>query len=162
MMNSKSLNSMKRKAEVWLRQGVSPRRLALTLALGFAIGCLPVVGITTLLCAGLALALKLNLPAITAANYAVMPLQVLLIVPFVRLGGWLFTFGPRPSFSGVTLLHASPQALASQLVGLAGLALLAWLVTAIPAIAVMTFTLTPLLRRVPALSAAEASNAKSA
>ena len=53
--------------------------------------------------------------------------------------------------------HASSLAL-----GLAGLALLAWLVTAIPAIAVMTFTLTPLLRRVPALSTAEASNAKSA
>lgn len=157
---SKSLNSMKRKVEVWLRQGISPRRLALTLALGFAIGCLPVVGITTLLCVGLALGLKLNLPAITAANYAMMPLQVLLIVPFVRLGGWLFGLGPQASFSGVALLHASPQALAAQLGSLAGLALLAWLVTAIPAIAVMTFTFTPLLRRVPALSAAEASDTK--
>ena len=115
-MIDNSFNSMKRKAEVWLRQGVSPRRLALTLALGFAIGCLPVVGITTLLCAGLALALRLNLPAITAANYVVMPLQVALIVPFVRMGGWLFNFGARQSLSGVTL-HASPQALASQLAG---------------------------------------------
>ena len=74
---------------LWLRQGISPRRLALTLALGFAIGCIPVVGIPTLVCAALALALRLNLPAIQAANYAVMPLQLVLIVPFVRLGGWL-------------------------------------------------------------------------
>lgn len=46
----------------WLRQGMSPRRLALTLALGLAVGCIPVVGIPTLVCAALALTLRLNLP----------------------------------------------------------------------------------------------------
>ena len=87
-------NSIKRNATVWLRQGISPRRLALTLAFGFAIGCIPVVGIPTVLCAALALALGLNLPAIQAANYAAMPLQLILIVPFVRMGGWLFCLRP--------------------------------------------------------------------
>src|SRR5580693_10789122 len=95
-----SVGSINRNASLWLRQGISPRRLALTLALGFAIGCIPVVGIPTLVCAALALALRLNLPAIQAANYLVMPLQLLLIVPFVRLGGWLFASGanqaPKP------------------------------------------------------------------
>jgi uncharacterized protein (DUF2062 family) len=162
VMVSKSSNSIRLKAALWLRQGISPRRLALTLALGFAIGCLPVLGITSLLCTALALALRLNLPAIQAANYLVMPLQVLLIVPFVRLGSWLFTFGPRQSLSSITLLHTSPQALVSQLVSMAGLAVLAWLVTAIPAIALMTFTLTPLLRRVPALAAARTNDSKTA
>ena len=84
---------MKQKAASWLVQGITPRRLALTLALGFAIGCIPVVGIPTALCALLALALRLNLPAIQAANYLVMPLQLVLIVPFVRLGGWLLSSG---------------------------------------------------------------------
>ena len=79
----------KRKAALWLSQGITPLRLALTLALGFAIGCIPVIGIPTVLCAGLALALRLNLPAIQAANYAAMPLQLALIVPFVRLGRWI-------------------------------------------------------------------------
>ena len=79
----------KRNASLWLSQGISPRRLALTLALGFAVGCIPVVGIPTVLCAGLALVLRLNLPAIQMANYAAMPLQLILIVPFVRLGAWL-------------------------------------------------------------------------
>ena len=74
----------------WLRQGTSPRRLALTLALGFAIGCIPVVGIPTVLCAALAQAMRLNQPAIQAANYAAMPLQLFLIVPFVRFP--LFAF----------------------------------------------------------------------
>jgi uncharacterized protein (DUF2062 family) len=146
---------MKRNAVVWLRQGISPRRLALTLALGFAIGCIPVVGIPTVLCAGLALALKLNLPAIQAANYVVMPLQVALIVPFVRLGGWLFTFGSSRAVESGSLLHTSPLELLLRMGGLAGQAMLGWLVIALPAVALMTVTLTVVLRRVPAVAAAE-------
>ena len=146
---------MTRKAAVWLRQGISPRRLALTLALGFAIGCIPVVGIPTVLCAGLALALKLNLPAIQAANYAVMPLQVALIVPFVRLGGWLFTFGSSRAVESRPLLHTPPLELLLRMGGLAGQAMLGWLVIALPAVALMTVTLTLVLRRVPAVAAAE-------
>ena len=84
------VKTRKRQVAAWLRNGISPRRLALTLALGFAIGCLPVVGIPTALCVMVAMTLRLNMPAIQAANYAAMPLQVLLILPFVRLGGWLF------------------------------------------------------------------------
>jgi uncharacterized protein (DUF2062 family) len=153
-----SRESLKKKAALWLRQGVSPSRLALTLALGFAIGCIPVVGIPTVLCAGLALALRLNLPAIQAANYIAFPMQLLLIVPFVRLGGWLYHSGSRQTAMAGTLLHGSSLNLMSQLSGMAGHALLGWLVIAVPAVALMTATLTPLLRRVPALAAAEAGD----
>src|SRR5439155_11140630 len=83
---SKSFRAMRQKAEMWLRQGISPQRLALTLALGFAIGCIPVFGIPTAVCVVVALSLRLNMPAIQAANYAAMPFQVALIFPFVRLG----------------------------------------------------------------------------
>lgn len=155
---SKSLKSMKQKVAVALRQGISPARLALTLALGFAIGCIPVVGIPTLLCAGLALALRLNLPAIQAANYAAFPMQLLLIVPFVRLGGWIFPSGSRHAATAGTLLHGSSLNLMAQLSGMAGHALLGWLVIAVPAVVLITATLTPLLRRIPALAAAEAGD----
>jgi uncharacterized protein (DUF2062 family) len=148
--------SMKQSAADWLRQGISPRRLALTLALGFAIGCFPVVGIPTAMCALLALALRLNLPAIQAANYIVMPLQFLLIVPFVRLGGWLLASGPNQAAQAGSLLHASPINMLSGFGGMAGHAMLAWLVLAVPGVALMTFMLTMLLRRVPAFAAAEA------
>src|ERR1700722_16933181 len=148
-----SLCKVRDNAAGWLSQGISPRRLALTLALGIAIGCLPVFGITTALCAVLAVTLRLNLPALQAANYAVMPLQLLLIAPFVRMGGWLFAAGPRP-YSGVaTMTHLSPMSLAGALTGMAGQALAAWLVFAIPAVAVLTLALTPVLRKVPALAA---------
>ncbi len=148
--------SLKRNVGTWLRQGISPRRLALTLALGFAVGCIPVVGIPTFLCAALALALGQNLPAIQAANYAIMPLQLVLIVPFVRLGGWLFSLASRTGQTAGALLHMSPLTLATQLGWLAIQAMFAWLLIAGPAVVLITLTLTPLLRRFPALAESEA------
>jgi uncharacterized protein (DUF2062 family) len=146
----------KRNAMLWLSQGISPRRLALTLALGFAVGCIPVVGIPTVLCAALALALRLNLPAIQAANYIAMPLQLALIVPFVRLGRWLVPphGGPAPiglAFDPRSLLHLPVLHVAAWMGGMAGQALLAWLLVAVPAVALMTLALTRMLRRIPAL-----------
>jgi uncharacterized protein (DUF2062 family) len=147
---------MKDRVTQWLRQGISPRRLALTLALGFAIGCIPVVGLPTLVCAAVALALRLNVPAIQAANYVAMPFQLALIVPFVRLGGRMTSTAPRPD--ATALLRLSPLHMASQLSGLAGQAMLAWVLVAIPTVVLLTILLTPMLRRVPVLAAAESSN----
>jgi len=155
---SESINSMKQKAATWLVQGITPRRLALTLALGFAIGCIPIVGIPTFACVALALALRLNLPAIQAANYLVMPLQLLLIVPFVKMGGWLFSSGPRQAIAAGALLHLPARNLLSQLGLLTGHAMLAWFVIAVPAVLLMTLTLTVVLRRIPALAEFEAAN----
>ncbi|MGD0732669.1 MAG: DUF2062 domain-containing protein [Terracidiphilus sp.] len=150
------MGSLKRKAVLWLRQGISPRRLALTLSLGFAIGCIPLVGIPTLICAALALALRLNLPAIQAANYAVMPLQLVLIVPFVRLGGWILPSILHQSAMAGALLHGSTPTLALHMGALAAQAMVAWLVVAVPAVVLMTLAFTVVLRRVPALAASEA------
>jgi uncharacterized protein (DUF2062 family) len=154
----RSLEGIKRKVANWLRQGVSPRRLALTLALGFAIGCVPVVGIPTLICAALAITLRLNLPAIQAANYAAMPLQLLLVVPFVRLGGWLFSVGPIRAGQAAALLHTPPTEVLTQLAGLFGHAMLAWLLIAIPAVLLMTWLFTLLLQRFPLPQPAESGD----
>ena len=155
---SQSVDSLKRNTALWLRQGVSPQRLALTLALGFAVGCIPLVGIPTVVCAALALTLRLNLPAIQAANYAVMPLQLLLIVPFVRLGGWLLSSSTKQAAQAGMLLHTSPLRLVSEFGALAGQALLAWVLIAVPAVLLMTFTLTSVLKRIPAMAAAQAND----
>jgi uncharacterized protein (DUF2062 family) len=158
MSTMKYLQSMKHNAATWLRQGISPQRLALTMALGFAIGCMPVLGVTTTLCVFVALALRLNFPVIQAANWAAAPLQLVLIVPFVRLGGRMFAFGSHRATDIGSLLHTSPLTLISQVSGMFGQALLAWLLIAVPAVALMTLMLTTLLRRVPAIAQAEASN----
>jgi len=152
-MAKKFIEAAKRKLAIWLRQGISPRRLALTLALGFAIGCFPVVGVTSFVCFVVAVALRLNLPAIQAANWVAMPMQVALIVPFVRLGRWLS--GSSQPFDAVALLHSSPAAVLARMGSLTGQAMLAWLVIAIPAVALLTLILTKVLRHVPAVASAE-------
>ncbi len=152
----------KRKATLWLSQGISPQRLAVTLALGFAVGCIPVIGIPTALCAGLALALKLNLPAIQAANYAAMPLQFALIVPFIKLGGRIAAWLPSAESTRFAIPrvseHISSLNFFARTSGMAGQALLAWLVAAIPAVLLMTLALNLMLRRIPLLRNAEAGD----
>jgi uncharacterized protein (DUF2062 family) len=148
----------KRNAILWLGQGISPRRLALTLALGFAIGCIPVIGIPTVLCATVALALRLNFPAIQAANYAAMPLQLALIVPFMRLGRWLIASESSRAGDHPALFSLRFFDVASHMGRMAGQALLAWLLVAVPAVILMTAMLTLMLRRIPAVAAAEAGD----
>jgi hypothetical protein len=109
-------------------------------------------------CAVVALSLRLNLPAIQAANYLVMPLQLVLIVPFVRLGGWLMASSHTGSLQASALLHASPHVIFTQMGWLAGQALLAWVLIAIPTVVLLTLTLTRLLRHIPAVAAAEAGD----
>ncbi len=145
------LTNRRRQAASWLCMGISPRRLALTLALGFAIGCLPLVGVTTALCALVAVALRLNLPAIQAANYAAMPLQLLLMVPFLRLGRWLFSGSAQQSLQN-SLFHGFSFETLRATGSAAGEATGAWLLVAAPTVLLMTLTLTLVLRRVPALA----------
>jgi uncharacterized protein (DUF2062 family) len=155
-MMRKSLDSIHSRVASWLRQGISPQRLALTLALGFAIGCIPILGVTTVLCMVVAVALRLNFPIIQAANWAAMPLQVVMLVPFVRMGGKLFASGAAQAVDAGLLLHHSPWFLMTQLGGMTAHALLAWLLLAGPGVVLMTAALTVLLRRLPSLAATEA------
>lgn len=148
------------RAVAWLLEGISPERLALSLALGFVLGCIPVVGVPTGLCLVVALAFRLNVPAIQAANYAAMPFQVALIAPLVKLGGKLMPALTAPRADLSLLLHAplaaaihAPGALLEQMGKLAGQAMVAWLVIAVPFALVLTATLTGVLRRVAAARA---------
>ncbi len=79
-----------------LQQGVSPERLALCVAIGVVVGNIPILGISTLLCAAIALLFRLNLPAMQIVQAAMAPTQLLLIIPFVRLGEWLLRAPPLP------------------------------------------------------------------
>lgn len=145
------LETRKDQLAAWLSMGVSPRRLALTLALGFAIGCLPLVGITTALCLVVAVVLRLNVPAIQAANYAAIPLQLALVLPFMKLGSRLFATGQPPTLSRA--LFQGPALQAIRISGkVAGQAIGAWVLIAVPAVVVITLVLIPILRRVPALA----------
>jgi uncharacterized protein (DUF2062 family) len=143
----------------WLACGISPRQLAFTLALGFALGCLPMLGISTAICAVLAVALRLNMPAIQAANWVAMPFQMLLVIPFLRLGQWIVP-GQRGAVAPERLMaqmQSSPWHAAGQMGGAISHATLAWGLTAGPALLLLTVLLTPVLHRVSRLQGAQAA-----
>jgi uncharacterized protein (DUF2062 family) len=72
-----------------LRQGTTPSSLALCISIGVVVGNIPILGVSTILCTIIALAFRLNLPAMQLAQAAMAPTQILLIIPFVRLGEWI-------------------------------------------------------------------------
>jgi uncharacterized protein (DUF2062 family) len=78
----------------FLRQGLTPERLSFTIALGITLGVTPVLGSTMLLCTLAAIAFRLNLAAIQLVNWLVYPFQLALVIPFYRLGGWMFKTPP--------------------------------------------------------------------
>lgn len=73
-----------------LKQGMTPEKIAVGLALGIVLGIFPIIGMTTLLCTIAAFLFRVNLPAIQVANYLAAPLQLALLLPFYRAGEWLF------------------------------------------------------------------------
>jgi len=73
-----------------MRGGVTPKRLAWSLALGMVIGINPSVGVTTLLVILFAWTLGLNQIASQLGAHSVAPLHLLLFIPFIQLGVHLF------------------------------------------------------------------------
>lgn len=73
-----------------LRGGVTPKRLAWSLALGMVLGINPSVGVTTLLVVVIAWVFGLNQVASQIGVHSVAPLHLLLFVPFIDLGVHLF------------------------------------------------------------------------
>jgi uncharacterized protein (DUF2062 family) len=73
-----------------LTQGITPEKIALTVAVGSAFALFPILGTTTLLCFLIALALKLNQPITQLINQACWPIHVPAIYFCVRLGEAIF------------------------------------------------------------------------
>ena len=81
-----------------IRLGTTHHKLAQTVGFGMVLGIIPVLGVTTALCALFALRLKLNQVIIQAINYVAYPFQLLLFIPFYRLGELLFNRPPIPLY----------------------------------------------------------------
>lgn len=133
-----------------LRQGETPEKMALSLALGVALGVFPILGTTTALCALVAFIWRLNLPAIQIVNYFVYPLQIVLLIPFFRLGERLFGAPHLPiSVAQIyALVHASFWGATRFLWTTIWHATIVWCLIAPVFVALAYLILVPLLRRV--------------
>jgi uncharacterized protein (DUF2062 family) len=133
-----------------LRQGATPEKLALSIALGAVFGLLPAIGCNTTLCALIALVWRLNLPAIQLVNYFLYPLQIALLIPFFRLGEKLFGAPHLPlSVSQISAFaHANLWGAIQLLWTTTWHAMVAWALLAPFAAALLYFLLVPAFRRV--------------
>jgi uncharacterized protein (DUF2062 family) len=132
-----------------LVQGVTPQKIALSIALGISLGVIPILGVTTMLCAIAAIRLKLNQPIIQLVNWLVYPLQLALLLVFIRIGEWI-THAPPVSFSIpelIQIFHSSPLKFLQEF-GMCQLqGLIAWLFIAPVFIAIVFFALVPPLAK---------------
>ena len=133
-----------------LRQGATPEGLASSVATGAALGILPFLGLTTLACLAAGKLLRQNHAALQVANYLVYPLQLALLVPFVRLGERLTGAAPLPIEPSVIIARfsESPSAFLAEF-GIAGLhGLLGWALLAPAAGWLLRAALLPVFRRI--------------
>ncbi|KAF5738817.1 hypothetical protein HS088_TW12G00010 [Tripterygium wilfordii] len=71
-----------------LRRGAEPKQLAFSAALGITLGLFPICGVTVFLC-GIAIAVLGSLchaPSVMLANFIATPMELSLVVPFLRFG----------------------------------------------------------------------------
>jgi hypothetical protein len=131
----------------FLRQGLTPERLSFTIALGITLGVTPILGSTVLLCTLAAVTFRLNLAAIQLVNWLVYPFQLILLIPFYRLGGWIFRTPP----SELSVVHILAMIHTNLLYAIATLwtvtvhAIVAWLLLGSIATGLIYLLLLPVL-----------------
>jgi uncharacterized protein (DUF2062 family) len=132
-----------------LRMGATPRSLAWSIAAGLLIGINPLLGSTTVFCLAVSSSFRLNPVAAQIANHAVFPLELALVVPFIRLGSRVFHTAAMPLSPRLLLAgaRASPLALTRQIWLWEWHALVLWAAIAAVAAPAIAFAITPLLRR---------------
>jgi len=142
-----------------LQQGLSPRGLAWSVAVGLGAGVSPLIGSSTGLCLLVGTVFRLNQVAMQLANYVAYPLQLLLLIPFIRLGERLFGAARLPL--SLEAIQEAMKVGASHALHLFWTSLwhaaVAWLLVAPFASALLALVLTPLFeaafRRLPRAAA---------
>ena len=126
--------ALKTKIIALFKQGLTPIELTQSIIVSGLISTIPILGVSTFLLTALSLKRKLNLPIMIAQSYIMWPIQVVMIIPFINIGEFIFSV-PKTNHSAqeiiasfqnsffATLSHLSFELLC----GFGG-----WLLTAVP------------------------------
>jgi hypothetical protein len=132
-----------------LKQGLSAEALSAALVTSLAIAINPIIGTTTVLCLLAGRLFRLNHVVMQTVNHLTYPLQIVLIVPFVRLGEKVAGAEPLPLDVG--LLIAEFQKSIGGFAAKFGMAyvhgLLGWLLVVPVAAFLLHLVLVPIFRR---------------
>ena len=133
-----------------LTHGVTPERIALTLAVGVVCAMFPILGTTWLLTLAAGLWLRMNHPILQAINQLLTPVHIAMILVYVRIGEWIW--GAQTDVFSVNELvrtfHDTTLGEFLQRFGWAGIhAVTAWAITAPLLFALIYLPLRPIMRR---------------
>ncbi|MFN4082328.1 MAG: DUF2062 domain-containing protein [Bacteroidia bacterium] len=136
-MKQKYLNKLSQFKSFFI-SGFTPTKLAITISLGIVAGLFPVIGLTSILCLIIGIALKLNIVLLQLTNWLLAPIQLLLIVPFYQIG--LFIFGSSSNQTELVVLQNIFKADFSKsfeaIVNMELLAICGWAISTLPIAAV--------------------------
>jgi len=137
-----------------LSHGVTPDKIAATLAVGTAVSLFPFFGVTTLANILVGLKLRMNQPLLQAINYLLTPFHLVMIFVYVRIGETLWGVHEAPfSISELfSTFHEKPIGEFLQRFGWTGIhAFTAWALSVPVIIPALYYSLRPLMRKLGAL-----------
>ncbi|TDD94544.1 DUF2062 domain-containing protein [Flavobacterium cellulosilyticum] len=85
------LKSFIAKFTVLFKQGLSPKKLSQSIIVSGLISTIPILGVSTFIITTISLKSKLNLPVMIALSYLMWPIQILMIIPFIKVGQFIFS-----------------------------------------------------------------------
>tara|TARA_B110000263_G_scaffold83723_1_gene73301 strand:+ start:458 stop:916 length:459 start_codon:yes stop_codon:yes gene_type:complete len=132
-----------------LKQGLSPAKLSLVVALGITLSIFPVLGTTTLICTLVSIFFNLNLPAMQLANYAAFPFQIILFFPFLKLGETVSKVSLDP-LSKIQLISTFDEGIFYAIEKLSNyllVACLGWSLAVLPIYIILYFLMSSLLKK---------------
>uniref|UniRef100_A0A0E0DKU9 DUF2062 domain-containing protein n=1 Tax=Oryza meridionalis TaxID=40149 RepID=A0A0E0DKU9_9ORYZ len=127
-----------------VRRGAEPKQLAFSAALGVTLGIFPICGTTVILC-GVAIAMlgsRCNAVTVMVLNFVVTPLELSLIVPFLRFGEVITGSGHFPLTSDAFKKVITGQASKDVMLSIVH-AMLGWLIAAPFALAALYMVFIP-------------------
>ena len=86
-----NFRALKSKTVALFKQGLTPIELTQSILVAALFSIIPILGVTTILLTGFSLKRKLNLPIMIAISYLAWPLQILMIIPFINIGEYIFS-----------------------------------------------------------------------
>lgn len=139
-----------------LTQGVTPDKLAATLAVGTTCSLFPFLGFTSLLNLAVGLRLRMNQPIMQTLNQLLGPIHLVMIVIYVRVGEWLWHAG-EDRFTVAEMLRVFREASLGEFLrhfSWTGVhAFTAWTLSAPLLLVTIYFVLRPVMRHLAALRA---------
>ena len=88
-------NTLKEKIVALFKQGLTAKELCESIIVSGLLSIIPILGVSTFMITTISVKRKLNLPIMIALSYLMWPVQILLIIPFIRVGEFIFSAPPN-------------------------------------------------------------------